>query len=207
MNKTNWDAYYAHPFVTATFTRRITTARLIDHMRRFLAAVNPKMVELGGANSCFVDALHDAFCPSEYAVVDNNKFGLSLLAQRCPNRPWLKIVEDDVLNSQKQAEADLVFSVGLVEHFDAVGTARAIAAHYRFARSGGVVIISFPTPTWLYRLTRTLAEILGLWKFPDERPLEIAEVRAAMCQHGEVLAQDIIWPIVLTQGLLIGRKS
>lgn len=207
MKTTNWDAYYDRPFIAAFFTRRITTARLIAHMRRFLVAANPQIIELGGANSCFVDALYAAFCPSKYSVVDNNQFGLSQLAQRSPNKLWLQIIEDDVLNPQNQAEADVVFSVGLVEHFDTHGTARAISTHYRFARSGGLIIISFPTPTWLYRLTRALAEALGLWKFPDERPLGFAEVRSVMGQQGEVLAQDMIWSIVLTQGLLIGRKS
>ncbi len=207
MKTTDWNAYYARHFVAASFTRKITTARLIDHLRRFLVTDNPKILELGGANSCFMDALQAAFSPDEYTVVDNNLFGLSLLAQRCSGKPWLQIVEDDVLNPQNQAEADVVFSVGLVEHFDTLGTALAIATHYRFARSGGLVVISFPTQTWLYRLVRTLAEALGLWKFHDERPLDFAEVRASMSQHGEILAQDLIWPIMLTQGVLIGRKS
>jgi SAM-dependent methyltransferase len=163
-------------------------------------------VELGGANSCFIDALYQAFRPAEYVVVDNNQYGLSLLAKRAATYPGLRLVEDDVIKPQQQAAADLVFSVGLIEHFDEAGTAQAVASHYRFVKPGGLIIISFPTPTWLYKGTRSLAEILGVWKFHDERALQVVEVNAAMKPHGELLAQDLIWPIVLTQGVLIGRK-
>jgi hypothetical protein len=45
-----------------------------------------------------------------------------------------------------------------------------------------------------------------MWKFPDERALQLPEVHAAMKPYGELLAKDLIWPIVLTQGVLIGRR-
>ncbi len=206
MKATDWDKYYAQPFAAATLTRRITTARLLGHMQRWLQTNNPSIVELGGANSCFVSALYQQLSPENYLAIDNNRHGLSLLAARCASLPGLCVMEDDVLSPQQHAEADLVFSVGLVEHFDEAGTARAIANHYRYVRPGGLVIISFPTPTWLYRTVRWLAEGAGKWRFPDERPLTFAEVATPMLAHGELLAQDLIWPIMLTQGLWVGRK-
>jgi len=207
MEATDWDAYYARPFVATSVTRRITTARLIGHMQQWLDTPNPVIAELGGANSCFVAALYAALRPSTYIAVDNNKLGLDLLDKRRAILPGLQVVEDDVLDPQQQAQADLVFSVGLIEHFTPQGTAQAIASHYRFVRPGGLVLISFPTPTWLYRSTRSVAEVTGQWRFHDERPLGFAEVRATMAQLGEVLADDLIWPILLTQGVLIGRKA
>jgi SAM-dependent methyltransferase len=203
---TDWDAYYARPFVASSVTRRITTSRLLGHMRRWLDIPHPVITELGGANSCFVDSLYAALRPAAYIAVDNNKPGLALLARRIGALPGLQAIEDDVLRPQHDGQADLVFSVGLIEHFDPAGTAQAIATHYRYARPGGLVLISFPTPTWLYRGTRRVAELARQWRFHDERPLGFAEVRAAMAEHGELLAQDLIWPIMLTQGLLVGRK-
>jgi hypothetical protein len=94
----------------------------------------------------------------------------------------------------------------LIEHFDEPGTAQAIANHFRFVRPGGLVLITFPTPTWLYRGTRKLAEWSGQWRFHDERPLGFSEVEIALAQHGELLDRDLIWPIVLTQGVLLARK-
>ncbi len=206
MKATDWDAYYARPFSAATVTRRITTAKLLAHMQRWLPASQPVIAELGGANSCFIAALHQQLNPKQYLAVDNNRYGLTLLAERCKALPGLAVIEDDVQNPQQQIEADLVFSVGLIEHFDKAGTAKAIATHYRYVRPGGLVIITFPTPTWLYRTVRTLAECTGSWRFPDERPLGFTEVASTMAIHGELLAQDLNWPIMLTQGLWVGRK-
>ncbi len=65
-------------------------------------------------------------------------------------------------------QADVVFSIGLIEHFDPAGTRQAIEAHFALLKPGGYAIISYPTPTWLYRAARTLTEAAGLWKFHDE---------------------------------------
>jgi SAM-dependent methyltransferase len=207
MKATDWDAYYARPFSAATITRRITTARLLGHLQRWLSCEQPVIAELGGANSCFITALYQALKPSQYLAIDNNRYGLSLMAQRCVELPGLTLLEEDVLHPQHTAQADLVFSVGLIEHFDPVGTATVIANHYRYVRPGGLVLISFPTPTWLYRSVRSLAELSGQWRFHDERPLGFAEVKAGMAAQGELLAHDLIWPILLTQGLWVGRKA
>jgi hypothetical protein len=52
-----------------------------------------------------------------------------------------------------------------------------------------------------------MIEAAGMWGFPDERPLEPAEVIAAIRQRGEVLEQRILWPLVLTQAFVVARKS
>ena len=101
---------------------------------------------------------------------------------------------------------DLVFSVGLIEHFDPAGTQRAIAAHFDLLRPGGIAIITFPTPTRLYRISRRIAESFGQWAFPDERPLAFPEVAQAASPYGPLLYRHLIWPIVFTQYLAAWRK-
>ena len=51
-----------------------------------------------------------------------------------------------------------------------------------------------------------LAEALGVWQFPDERPLKAAEVLAAVRERGEVLLVKTLWPLILTQTLIVVRK-
>jgi hypothetical protein len=68
------------------------------------------------------------------------------------------------------------------------------------------VIITFPTPTWLYRVTRRLAELAGVWAFPDERPLDMAEVTGEIARHGDLLEGRIHWPMVLTQAMVVARR-
>jgi predicted SAM-dependent methyltransferase len=112
-----------------------------------------------------------------------------------------------VLSVSLDTRADIVFSVGLIEHFDAPRTRQAVLAHFDVLRPGGVAIITFPTPTLLYRLTRGLSEALGLWQFPDERPLKPAEVLGAVRERGEVLFVKTLWPLVLTQTLIVVRNA
>jgi SAM-dependent methyltransferase len=101
---------------------------------------------------------------------------------------------------------DVVFSVGLIEHFDRPRTQRAVRAHFDFLKPGGIAVISFPTPTPLYRLARRVAEQAGAWMFDDERPLGLDEVAAAASPCGKLLLRRILWPIVFTQLLTVWRK-
>lgn len=204
---TDWTRYYQRPFVATSVTRQITTRRLIGHLTRHLATPAPHIVEWGGGNSCFIEAVYQQLMPQRYTVCDTNDLGLQLIRQRAKKFPGLDTVKSDVLLPSAQSlQADIVFSVGLIEHFDPDGTASAIESHYACAKSGGLVLISFPTPTFLYRATRRCAETLGLWAFPDERPLQFAEVNQAMAKWGNLLTTDLLWSIVLTQGMLVFRK-
>ncbi|MCX5882550.1 MAG: class I SAM-dependent methyltransferase [Deltaproteobacteria bacterium] len=206
MNRTDWNNYYERPYKTAAVTRRITAFYLTRQLLRSLKTGHPSIIELGGANSCFVDVLYTKLDPAYYTIIDNNEFGLSLLKHRKREISNLILVNDDVLNPRMEAAVDLVFSVGLIEHFDTAGTRAAIDTHFRLARPGGLVLIGFPTPTWLYRATRRLFEFLKLWQFPDERALSFGEVFETISQHGVVQAKILIWPIFLTQGLLLCKK-
>jgi SAM-dependent methyltransferase len=209
LRPTDWDAYYQAPAPPARLTRRYTQARLLAaigrHLRPRYGAV---FAELGGANSCFHAAMVRRFRPRHYHVLDNNRLGLELFRHRCANRHDASAHEVDLAGSSLPAiQADLVFSVGLIEHFDVVGTRRVLAAHRALVRPGGLLLVTFPTPTWLYRAVRGAAERAGRWAFSDERPLLASEVRATLDGWGQRLEAATIWPIVLTQGLLLYRLN
>jgi len=207
--KTDWDAYYDKPGRFTRFTRRITTRKLLDCLRRHDGPLaEARLVEFGGANSCFHDAVRDAFGPAAYDILDSNRAGLELFAAHHPDLEQTRLFERDVREAYPEgaaADADVCFSVGLIEHFDATGTAEVIRCHFRAVRDGGLVILFFPTPTWLYRAIRGAAEALGIWAFPDERPLAMAEVVHEAELHGRVIFTDVNWSIGLTQGIVVTR--
>lgn len=207
---TDWDSYYTSVPPTARLTRRYTTRILSWAIQTY--AVPPArgrltVVEIGGANSCFLDELFRIFQPRSYEVVDTNEYGLSLLASRWPTRDVVRLRRESVLNLTSRPDADLVFSVGLVEHFNPADTRKAILAHFDLLREGGTAIITFPTPTLLYRATRRLIEMLGMWKFPDERPLLPREVISAVQERATLVHQRTLWPLMLTQHLVVARKA
>jgi putative flippase GtrA len=205
--ETDWNLYYKSVPPTAKITRRITASVLTDAIRKHLGRTRPDtVIELGGANSCFLSAIEKNIGFGTYHVVDKNRYGLRLLEERYSDSANVITHEGDVLGDPSVRGADLVFSVGLVEHFSPSGTSRAIGTHFEMAKPGGLVLVSFPTPTWLYRAARSLTEAAGAWKFPDERPLSPDEVATTMRQYGDILAEKTIWPIVFTQHLIVARR-
>ena len=205
---TDWDTYYKSVPFTARLTRRYSRAVLLNTIARHAcAAAGPlSIVEIGGANSCFMDAILARIPCRSYDVIDTNRYGLSLLENRTGRNGLIRCHQQSVLDLSLKIQADVVFSVGLVEHFDPAETSQAIQAHFDLLRPGGIAIITFPTPTRLYRSTRKAIETAGLWKFPDERPLSPAEVLPAMAAQGEILQQKTLWPLILTQHLVVARK-
>ena len=197
--RTDWDSYYQRPFPASSLTRRYTTSRLIDSIRKNVRGKRPGIAELGGANSCFFKPIAAAIDFAEYHIVDNSQVGLQRTATLASTDDRLTFEDSDVLTWNASKRYDLVFSVGLIEHFDIPTTADLVKRHFAAARPGGVVIISVPTPTALYRVTRAAAEVLSLWQFPDERPLMFGELQTAASGLGTLLHKEILWPIVLTQ--------
>src|SRR5688572_17935255 len=149
---TNWDEYYRDVPATAHLTRRYTGSKIVTLLRRFSDSPNPVVVEFGGANSCFLESIVRAVSPRAYHVIDNNQHGLDLLDRRRSKlKSQIYLHNGDCRVAQPEMQADMAFSVGLIEHFSPVDTRKAILTHFDAVRPGGMVLISFPTPTWLYR--------------------------------------------------------
>ncbi len=200
---TDWTRYYRSVPPTARLARRHTAKVLVDVLRRFAPRGPVTIAEYGGANSCFIDSLRRHIRPSAYHVIDTNRYGLELLRRKVNADPNVHLHEASVLTGLKMTPADVVFSVGLIEHFSPADTRRAVEAHFKLARPGGLVVLSFPTPTLLYRFTRAVCEMFAVWAFPDERPLGRPEVIAAIGNRGRVLYEKVLWRLLLTQRLMV----
>lgn len=205
---TDWGAYYRRPAMLAPLTRRITRRVIVREALRAAPGKAPAtIVELGGGGSPFLRAFRERFPDARLTAMDTNALGLRLLEPQLGGDARLSAINRDVLAPvDDPVGADLVYSVGLIEHFDREHTARAVEAHFAHACPGGLVLMTFPTPTWLYRLTRSLAERIGVWAFPDERPLPLDEVAATVIRHGQILRLFVNWPVVLTQAVVVARK-
>lgn len=205
---TDWDRYYTSVAATAKVTRRYTNAVVTEVIKRYApnAEGGLAILEIGGANSCFVDGILAAVNCRSYDVVDTNRYGLSLLARRLGSDPVVRLHEQSVFELSPALQADVVFSVGLVEHFDVNETRKAVLAHFDALKERGLAVITFPTPTRLYWIIRSLLEILGLWNFPDERPLDSEEVATSIRERADVIYEKTLWPLMLTQRLIVARK-
>ena len=206
--ETNWDTYYSKPYRITNYTRKTTEYLLLKLFDIFCKNLNTKrIVELGGANSCFYDAIKLKVKPKKFHVVDNNKLGLKKFKEKIVHDKNVSYENASVLDLKTENLFDISFSIGLIEHFDKEGTAKAIKTHFDIIKKDGITIISFPTPTFLYRITRKICEIIGIWFFHDERPLEFEEVIKETQKYGEIIFKKINWKVLLTQGFIVAKKQ
>jgi len=207
---TDWDQYYDRPLATARLTRRYTGHWLRTAMQNYAGKPPLSVIEFGGGNSCFFQSLVDALPIDRYEVVDLNQKSLGLFEQQARQVTYIRTAAhraDLLTETPPLAPADIVFSVGLIEHFSPEGTREVTRRHFSCVKKGGIVIITAPTPTWLYRLTRFAAEQIGVWQFPDERPLLPQEIIEAGDGLGALRHSAILWPLVLTQQALVWQAN
>jgi SAM-dependent methyltransferase len=205
--QTDWDLYYSKPYAATTFSRKITGNILINYIRKYTDKLdNLSITELGGANSCFYELIEKEIAPHSYYVIDNNELGLQKLEKRLLRQNGVYLYKDNVLDLKQNLQVDLSFSVGLIEHFSLEDTKKAIKAHFEILKPDGIAIISFPTPTLLYKTVRLLSELLGMWIFYDERPITLDEVMDSAVKYGAILDTTVIYPILLTQCMLVIKK-
>jgi hypothetical protein len=211
LRATDWDRYYDQPLATAKLTRRYSGHWLRTAIEKYAPQrTQISIIEFGGGNSCFFRTLVGSLPISRYEVADLNEKSLRLFEQQARQAPSVSTAAHRVnllTDSPSLALADVVFSVGLVEHFTPEGTRDVARRHFACVKNGGIVIITAPTPTWLYRMTRSAAERLGIWQFPDERPLLPQEILAAGEGLGTPLRSSTLWPLVLTQQAIIWRAD
>ncbi len=201
---TDWDQYYRSTSSFSRYTRPVISGALLRALQRY-SVPNPAIAELGGAGSCALETVRRAIRPSVYHVIDANELGLKLLGDKASDGT-LRLHRQDILKLDLDLQLDAVFSLGLIEHFDVAGTRQAVRSHLQLLKPGGIAVVTFPTPTLRYRITRGAIELVGKWIFHDERPLRLEEVRAAVGELGNVLDHWLIWNIPLTQRLVVIRK-
>lgn len=204
---TNWSDYYQKPALFAIFTRK-TTERILLATLKARHAIAPihTICELGGGNSCFFSAIRKAFPKAHYTMVDNNELSAALFRKQYPMDSSTCIQTMNVLHlDDLSTRYDVVFSVGLIEHFTPDDTAQVIKNHAQLLKSDGLMLITFPTPTWLYKTIRFASERLNQWVFHDERPLELEDVVREVAKYAHVMKQFINWGTVLTQGVVVAK--
>jgi len=210
MTATDWNRYYNKPYKTSSLTRKITGKKLVKLIKKHCPkpAHHLQIAELGGANSSFYERIENTLKPLHYKIIDNNRLGLAKFSERVGLNSAVSLDYQDILDCDDLTDnsAHLCFSVGLIEHFSIKDTARAISAHFSFIKKDGICIITFPTPTWLYRLSRKVSEHLNMWIFWDERPLSFEEVEKEITKHGDISHKSITWSIFFTQGVIVAKK-
>jgi len=203
--ETDWNTYYGKRATSENPFRKITERMLLGILAGQRTPSFKTIMEFGGGDSCFYNAFRQRYPEVRYVVVDKSRKGIEKFLSKHSSEN-IEAIETDLLASPALPQCEVVYSVGLIEHFDQAGTAGIIKAHFDAVLPGGLVMITYPTPTWLYRIIRGAAELLGIWCFHDERPLLYPEVAGEVEKYGVVLNKKMNWFIGLTQEIILVRK-
>lgn len=208
---TDWEAYYRRRSLGSYLTRPLTARIVVQAITRAVGTKrNLTLVEFGGGNSCVLPAILRTGRVAEYGIYDSSPQGIRLARKNFKrvgqsSRWWAK--KTDLLGSAVPSlKADGCVSLGLIEHFSPRERVRLLRRHFQMVKKGGFILVTFPTPTWLYRLIRRTAEWLGQWRFPDETPLTMAQIESEAPRGSRVILRKLIWTAGLTQGLVLFRK-
>lgn len=213
MRPTDWEKYYEHRSMLSKisgFLCRRTLENILCGNALNDSHIFNTIVELGGGNSIIYPWLRKRYPQSNIILVDKETFSEPAFRSAAKNDRALACVQQDLLEDipeSMKGAGDLVLSLGLVEHFCPAETRKMIERHFACCKPGGVVLISFPCPTRLYRCTRRMMELLGAWQFHDERPLHPDEVRAVMDEYGAALCTRLDIRMGLTQQVVVYRKD
>ena len=201
---TDWTTYYSKPKSKfSTVTQKITLSKLAAYMKKY-ADGEIDIIELGGGNSCFAQELTERLNVISYSIVDNCEIAVEKFKQmNLPGCAYQADLTAGNIGVEIEKRFDVVYSVGLIEHFRGKDIEKVIASHFRLCKPGGIVLISVPTPTLQYRFIRKMMEVFRVWGFPDERPLRYNEISNIIERYGKVHEYRINRKLPLTQLMVI----
>lgn len=142
----HWDNYWEAARLPVEIIKgsQTSTTAILDVIDRFVASDSPlSVLEVGGAPGGYLVHLWREF-GHDVCVLDNSPVGIGLT-----RRNFLLLgIPGDVLQRDLFApdrpipQFDVVFSLGLIEHFD--DTESVVAAHLEYLKPGGTLIVGCP---------------------------------------------------------------
>ena len=166
------------------------------------------VLELGCGTGYVARRIAERYGAERLVVVDSNASMMDITRQTLQGLECtVEFVEADCFQIGLLGRFDLVYSNGLVEHFDDARRARLLQIHADHVKGGGYCIVHAPTPSLSYRLLRGASERLGLWEHHDETPLPLQQLVQEVRQTGlEVLEVGYFWRAYLTEAGVMARK-
>lgn len=206
--ETNWTEYYSKKkSIFSTITQKFTEELIETAVKRYANTDGISILELGGGNSCFVDAISCIQGVERYDVIDNNRLSIDLFQKKQLSVKSKGIMANLLDDIRFEDQYDFVYSIGLIEHFSREDIGRLIQRHFDACKEGGCVLISYPTPTKKYKFWRKLMELTHVWQFWDERPLTYADIKDFITPLGKVCEITINKKLLLSQQVLICTKK
>ncbi len=208
---TDWTGYYQKKrSIWSVITQTVTWRILLSLVKKYNTKKKNYVVELGGGNSDFAKKFYQAKLVKKYVIVDNNQLACDLAKVKLNSYPNLLVYKKDLIEEREEGigitKGDIVYSTGLIEHFSKENRRKIIQRHFEWCKKGGIVLITFPTPTLQYKIFRKTMEWIGVWQFWDEKPLYADEIMDVLKENGIILKIYVNYWLPLTQTVVVVRN-
>ena len=145
------------PYWEGTYSRRkIQTSLRTEGFRSYLNRLilsklfeagmeNKRILEIGAGDSMWPPYLAKKFPSSQFVGIDYSEGGCALLSERARREGLdIEVVYEDMFveNSRLHGTFDVIFSFGVVEHFDNLG--HVLSAKKRYLKNDGVMFTMIP---------------------------------------------------------------
>ncbi len=166
---------------------------------------NTRLIELGCGTSTSILALHNKV--KELIGVDFSEEALRI-SKFNANKLKIKnirFIQDDISKSRLNSnEYDVVWSQGLIEHFE--NFEKALIEHIRICKNGGWIIISVPSKysyfyVWYYLSKLPLMK--WFWPWSEQNFFTKKDVKNIVDKISSVKTQSIYHPMFSLLGLII----
>jgi SAM-dependent methyltransferase len=143
----HWDSYWKQACalpVVAQPDGQSSTAAILEVIDRFVESDSPlSVLEVGGAPGGWAAHLQRKF-GHEVCVLDNSPIGIDLTRRNFEllGIPGQVLQRDLFSPTQPVPQFDVVYSLGLIEHFE--DTEAVVAAHLAYVKPGGRLIVGCP---------------------------------------------------------------
>lgn len=206
---TDWTNYYTkRKSIISTMTQKITLHALVRLIKKYFADDKLKAMECGGGNSCFATGISAALNVEYYDIFDKCMLGVEkALDNHIIRKAWHADLTKEIDSKILEEKYNFVYSVGLVEHFTEEDRKKVIENHFNLCEKEGYVLITAPIPTVKYRFIRKCMELLHVWQFWDEYPMQLDKLVKEMAPYGEIVSAEINWKLPLTQCIVIALKK
>lgn len=203
--QTDWKKYYSKKPIKIIIKKRNNNICFILNVLKSNSFFGGNVLEYGGGNSMVAEAISNSFDVRKFTIVDSNKYGIELLKNR--NIDNLNARCESIFEYKDEKIYDLIYSIGLIEHFQENNLIKCIKEHFRYVKDGGYVLITFPVKCFRYMFIRAVMEVFNLWRYTDEVPLNNKKIGDILKDYGDVIVNEVNSKLILPQAFILVKKG
>lgn len=170
-------------------------------LKKFLTKGDRRILEIGCAGGKQLVYFNKEFGYEPYGI-DYSEEGCKVARENLRSQNICgQVICEDVLNTSLNKEFDIVYSMGLIEHF--FNPEKIIDKHIELLKPGGILIITVPNlkGSLYYTLRKLLGGETELSRTHNLKVMEISELRNFVQNKVDILMLDYFGPINLFTAL------